>query len=531
MFILFLLSAGYDPAYKYDLIYKAMVHNCNAITKYAEGHLTVDETTWGHAGYGEAGSGLTGRLMNKKVNRGGQTTIMTDSRKFRPRAYIHRHKLHDKKGMTRRGTIELTHLIHDIDSMIIEPDASTIPMPPLRRDINDLTTSRLITTPKDPNKKKIFRKKPVITADNFFFDDKMCEFIGENGYGSIGTNARNVLPKGIEKKYLHGEKHQSGDKYSKVARYMNPIVVVKDKDGYQRVLVSFQSTNATNITTVNCLNSVKFFVEIRERGRGETKMVWGIEMNDARRIYLSTYFTIDVVDHLLKNAAIFYRIWKYWHAPKNHGFAMVIVLAYGLYEECCEGKIELEWKIDDNKKLDYFQFRARLSSQMLTYTPKKMLYPGDDKMRAVTSIPREKRGGKRLGKVSVAQVKRAKRWGTSRLCGDVDKLCKHVESVISVSKSRICAWCGEPTYTLCGKCKDDNGKAVPLHYNPKGARKGALCFYRYHNDSCFGLGKNDSSLLLKGKKSDWTPPTADDIAENAEHMSNLNATILQDGTD
>ena len=115
MFILFLLSAGYDPAYKYDLIYKAMVHNCNAITKYAEGHLTVDETTWGHAGYGEAGSGLTGRLMNKKVNRGGQTTIMTDSRKFRPRAYIHRHKLHDKKGMTRRGTIELPHLIHNID--------------------------------------------------------------------------------------------------------------------------------------------------------------------------------------------------------------------------------------------------------------------------------------------------------------------------------------------------------------------------------------------------------------------------------
>ena len=57
-----------------------MVHNYNAITKYAEGHLTVDETTWGHAGYGEAGSGLKGRLMNKKVNRGGQTTIMTDSR-------------------------------------------------------------------------------------------------------------------------------------------------------------------------------------------------------------------------------------------------------------------------------------------------------------------------------------------------------------------------------------------------------------------------------------------------------------------
>jgi hypothetical protein len=61
-----------------------MVHNCNAITKRAEGHQTVDETTWGHAGFAETGTGLAGRLMNKKVNKGGQITIMTDS-KFRRR--------------------------------------------------------------------------------------------------------------------------------------------------------------------------------------------------------------------------------------------------------------------------------------------------------------------------------------------------------------------------------------------------------------------------------------------------------------
>ena len=102
-----------------------------------------------------------------------------------------------------------------------------------------------------------------------------------------------------------------------------------------------------------------------------------------------------------------------------------------------------------------------------------MLYPSDDRMRAVTSILRERRGRKRLGKVSATQVKKAKRWSTSRLCGDLDKLCKHADSVISASKSRVCAWCGEPSYTLCAKCKDDNGKPVPLHYNPKGVRKGA----------------------------------------------------------
>ena len=63
-----------------------MTSNCNAITEYAEENQTVDETTWGHAGYGEAGSGIIGRLMNKKVNKGGQTSIITDSRRFFPRA-------------------------------------------------------------------------------------------------------------------------------------------------------------------------------------------------------------------------------------------------------------------------------------------------------------------------------------------------------------------------------------------------------------------------------------------------------------
>ena len=53
---------GYNPAYKYDLIYKTMVDNTAAITKYADDNQTVNETTWGHAGYGEKGTGLSGRL-------------------------------------------------------------------------------------------------------------------------------------------------------------------------------------------------------------------------------------------------------------------------------------------------------------------------------------------------------------------------------------------------------------------------------------------------------------------------------------
>ena len=43
---------GYDPGYKYDLVYRAMVHNTNAITLFTDKNQTMDETTWGHAGYG-----------------------------------------------------------------------------------------------------------------------------------------------------------------------------------------------------------------------------------------------------------------------------------------------------------------------------------------------------------------------------------------------------------------------------------------------------------------------------------------------
>ena len=51
---------GYDPASKFDLIWNVMTFNCNAITARAEENQTADESTWGRAGYGEAGSGITG---------------------------------------------------------------------------------------------------------------------------------------------------------------------------------------------------------------------------------------------------------------------------------------------------------------------------------------------------------------------------------------------------------------------------------------------------------------------------------------
>ena len=124
--------------------------------------------------------------------------------------------------------------------------------------------------------------------------------------------------------------------------------------------------------------------------------------------------------------------------------------------------------------------------------------------------------------VSLAQLKKAKRYGTSRLCGPLDKLCTHISHIQASKRPLVCAWCGLNTYSVCGKCKDDKGKPIALHYNPKGVKtKGFLCFYNYHNDSCFGLGKNDSNRILGLKRSDWSLPDKHDIKDNASHISSL----------
>ena len=53
--------------------------------------------TWEYAGYGEAGSGITGRIVNKPgIPKGGKIVIVSDCNRIRPRAHMHRYKLHKK---------------------------------------------------------------------------------------------------------------------------------------------------------------------------------------------------------------------------------------------------------------------------------------------------------------------------------------------------------------------------------------------------------------------------------------------------
>ena len=58
-------EVGYNPAYKYDMIFDVLTSNVNALTLRAGLDLCGDETTWGHQGFGEPGSGIVSLILNK----------------------------------------------------------------------------------------------------------------------------------------------------------------------------------------------------------------------------------------------------------------------------------------------------------------------------------------------------------------------------------------------------------------------------------------------------------------------------------
>ena len=101
---------------------------------------------------------------------------------------------------------------------------------------------------------------------------------------------------------------------SKAARFERPIVAVKevkfpegsDKNSYCVVHISFQSTGSTNITNVNVLYKVEIYASQREKGKGGTKRIRDIEMNEGREFYLKFYNGVDKMDQMLKYWGMIY---------------------------------------------------------------------------------------------------------------------------------------------------------------------------------------------------------------------------------
>jgi hypothetical protein len=124
----------------------------------------------------------------------------------------------------------------------------------------------------------------------------------------------------------------------------NEMVDDKKKD-YLNFCVSFQSTGGTNITSVNALSLVELYVHEQNKGRGNQKRTWGIEMNEARETYLKTYSAIDKIDQMLFGWDVKHKSWRWWHAPMRHVKAIAISMAYSLYLQYAEGSVDPDWKV------------------------------------------------------------------------------------------------------------------------------------------------------------------------------------------
>jgi hypothetical protein len=328
---------GYNPGYKFDYIFKCIIYNINELSHSADLDLCGDETTWAHNGFGESGTGLLTRVMGKPgVTKGGQIVLVSDAYRNRPRAYLHRHKCHAPiPGFTRQGPMEVRMVMEDMKC--------------------------LVKGGEHDGRRQIFMEKPHSTWDNFFSGDDINDWIGVNGFGTTMTCRRDRLPKGLPNCFFHKIATAPGDVKARVARFNNPITIVKHMSvspervgqqtategdepdvlpnppiNYTKVHVTFQSTSSCNITTVNALNQNALFAKTKERGSGTQKRKWVIEMNDARQLYLATYGRIDTIDNLINKCNMYYCSWKYWHSAKNHGLALAVVTAYGMYKECVQ---------------------------------------------------------------------------------------------------------------------------------------------------------------------------------------------------
>jgi len=94
----------------------------NYLTLRADSDGRINKTTWGFGGYGGE---AVGRLMNKKVTKGGQSTIFYDIHRRYPRTYNHRHKLQKLyEGFNAQGPSEVVDLVMSIDSLILNGEST-----------------------------------------------------------------------------------------------------------------------------------------------------------------------------------------------------------------------------------------------------------------------------------------------------------------------------------------------------------------------------------------------------------------------
>jgi hypothetical protein len=293
---------------------------------------------------------------------------------------------------------------------------------------------------------------------------------------------------------------------------------------------SFQSTGSTNITTVNALNRCGLYVHERTRGRGEKKRVWGIEMNEARQLYLTTYSAVDKIDQLLRSSRLKIHTYKWWHHPGLHGVAMAMCMAFEFYKECAMGGGDPSWMIDN--PMDGPEFRETLNLQMLMYDPVFLKYPGDAALRHVTVKSRKRRraaisstetnevcddGQVRVGFGDYVNAKRPRGRGEVTRFGleSSDVLKKHLQSMKQVNGAK-CEVCGKITFWRCELC---DGARMCLKTSC--SMTSMSCVLDYHAEDHFGLVRSDKAKFFGAKTGSFTGVKPAELKKNRAHIKKL----------
>ena len=440
-----------------------------------------------------------------------------------PHAYLHRHKLtanNRPAGFNAEGPAEVVGMVALIERLLQRPGYNEVEV---MKDGANVTHEYKM--------KPIYTQRPHITADNYFSGDNVLDYLGERGYGITMTTRRDRLPKDL-KQYLHHEKVNSTDIKTRVMRFANPIVGINHvpatdtAKAFTKTIVSFQLTGSTNITGVSNLVACELYVRKKDRGRKDNKLVWAIEDNQGRGTYLSHYYGIDIADHMIKNAQIKFTSWRYWHSPYLHAFAMGVLAAYDMYQECCDGGVHNDWKVDKTKRMSFSVFRQLLSQQMLEYNPSNLKYSGDETTREVTQVNKKRRSLKSEnrnrkmmkyveGGMNMANYQKAMTMERFSHGNDLTRLTEHFLQIEKKSNKMRCEVCGDTTYWKCMLC---NGALCATD----GKRKwnGGKCMFTFHNPLFWGLARCDSHLFNL-READWVAPKQQQRKRNEDKVASL----------
>ena len=120
-------------------------------------------------------------------------------------------------------------------------------------------------------------------------------------------------------------------------------------------------------------------------------------MNNARQLYLGSYFCVDAIDAMLAKVNLNYICWKYWHSGKRHADALAIVVVCDFYKELSTESLAHEAfgitseELASFKPLDFHQFQSKMAKQDMKYDTTQQKYPGDKSFCCVTKLCRERR--------------------------------------------------------------------------------------------------------------------------------------------